>query len=73
MHAAPAHPAFVTGRVARGRSWSVRFDPRTLGVCAVLAALVAVVGCWSISVGDFPIPITDVVATIFGGGSDDAQ
>lgn len=73
VHAAPAHPAFVTGRVARGRSWSVRFDPRTFGVCAVLAALVAVVGCWSISVGDFPIPITDVVATIFGGGSDDAQ
>ncbi|MDP2290590.1 MAG: iron chelate uptake ABC transporter family permease subunit [Actinomycetota bacterium] len=42
-------------------------------MCAVLAALVVVVGCWSISVGDFPIPITDVVATIFGGGSDDAQ
>ncbi len=72
-HSVQAHHAFVTGRVARGRSWSVRFDPRTLGVCAVLAALVAVVGCWSISVGDFPIPITDVVATIFGGGSDDAQ
>lgn len=72
-HSVPAHHAFVTGRVVRGRSWSVRFDPRTLGVCAVLAALVAVVGSWSISVGDFPIPITDVVATIFGGGSDDAQ
>lgn len=73
VQAAPARPAFVTGRVARGCSWSVRFDPHALGVCAVLAALVVVVGCWSISVGDFPIPITDVVATIFGGGSDDAQ
>lgn len=73
VQSVPAHPAFVTGRVMRGRSWSVRFDPRTVSVCLVLATLVVAVGCWSISVGDFPIPITDVVATIFGGGSADAQ
>ena len=38
-----------------------------------LSAVVIVVFCWSISVGDFPIPIRDVVATLFGGGTDDTE
>jgi iron complex transport system permease protein len=39
----------------------------------VLASLIVVVGLWSISVGDFPIPIRDVVATLFGNPTDDSE
>lgn len=67
-------PHWVTrGRVVRNRWVSFRLDVRAVTVCAVLAAAVVVVGCWSISVGDFPIPITDVIATLLGGGSSDAD
>ncbi|MEL6982513.1 MAG: iron chelate uptake ABC transporter family permease subunit [Actinomycetota bacterium] len=51
----------------------MRLDPRSVMVCAVLAAATVAVGCWSISVGDFPIPMSDVIATVFGGGSEDAE
>ncbi len=41
---------------------------RNLVVSVVLAALVFAVFCVSLSVGDFKIPIIDVVKTLFGGG-----
>ena len=63
----------ITRRVVRVAGRSVLVDPRTVWVCLVLMGLVVAVGCWSISVGDFPVPIGDVVATILGGGSDEAQ
>jgi len=63
----------IPGRVLRSRHWSVRLDTRAVGVSLVLSALIVIVSCWSISVGDFPIPIRDVVATLLGGGSEDAQ
>jgi iron complex transport system permease protein len=63
----------ISGVVIRRRSFSVRLDQRTIVVCAVLAALIVVVGLWSISVGDFPIPIRDVVATLFGNPTDDSE
>lgn len=63
----------ISGKVLRRKSFSVRLDPRAIVVCSVLAALTVAVGLWSISVGDFPIPITDVVATIFGNPTDDSE
>ncbi|MFN3216869.1 MAG: FecCD family ABC transporter permease [Acidimicrobiales bacterium] len=70
---APATRAVLPGRTLRNRWFSVRIRPRALSVCSLLAAAVAVVGAWSISVGDFPIPMTDVIATLFGQGSEDAD
>ena len=66
-------PVPISGVVIRRASFSVRLDQRTIVVCAVLAALIVVVGLWSISVGDFPIPIRDVVATLFGNPTDDSE
>ena len=39
----------------------------------ILAALLVVVGCWSISVGDFPVPISDVVRTLVGRGTSSSE
>ncbi len=63
----------ISGVVIRRRSFSVRLDQRTIVVCVALALLTVLVGLWSISVGDFPIPIRDVVATIFGNPTDDSE
>lgn len=41
----------------------------TLVVCAIGFG----VFLWSLAVGDFPIAVTEVVATLFGGGSDDTS
>ncbi|MEP6299330.1 MAG: iron chelate uptake ABC transporter family permease subunit, partial [Ilumatobacter sp.] len=68
-----ALPVPIRGRVIRFASWSVRFDPRALVVCAALAGATVVVGLWSISVGDFPIPISAVVSTIFGRPTADSE
>ena len=66
-------PVPITGRVVRRRSFSVRLDPRAIIVCSVLALLTVGVGLWSISVGDFPIPLADVVATLFGNPTEDSE
>ena len=57
----------------RGRRWSIRVDPRSVAVGAMLAIAIVVVGCWSISVGDFPISISEVVKSLFGEGSKEAE
>ena len=46
---------------------------RSTSVALVLSVLLFVVFCVSISVGDFPIPLRDVVPAIFGVGSEDAE
>jgi iron complex transport system permease protein len=51
--------------IARARA--VR-QARNLAVVVVLAVLVFVVFCVSLSLGDFKIPVIDVVKTLFGGG-----
>ncbi|CAN5598024.1 iron chelate uptake ABC transporter family permease subunit [soil metagenome] len=48
---------------------SFRTDLRAVSVTLVLLAATAVVFAWSISVGDFSIPIREVVETLLGGGS----
>jgi iron-siderophore transport system permease protein len=52
---------------------SLRADVRVVTVTAVVMALTFGVFAWSLSVGDFPIPVSDVVATLFGYGSDSAD
>ena len=66
-------PLALRGTVIRRRSFSVRLDPRTIVVCVALSVVTVVVGLWSISVGDFPIPIADVIATIFGNPTEDSE
>ncbi len=63
----------LTGRVVRTSWFSVRLDPRAVTVCVALAAVTVAVGLWSISVGDFPIPISDVVSTILGNPTEDSE
>ncbi|UYM04351.1 FecCD family ABC transporter permease [Solicola gregarius] len=53
----------VTVRHARQRRAA-----RVTSVTAVLAAVCFAVFCVSLSVGDYNIPVPDVVATLFGGG-----
>lgn len=54
--------------VRRGRL-STRYRPRVLLAGVVVAALVAVVAAWSMTLGAFPIAVGDVVATTFGLGT----
>jgi len=51
--------------IARARA--VR-QARNVAVVAVLAVILFVVFCVSLSLGDFKIPVIDVVKTLFGGG-----
>lgn len=60
--AAERSPAQV---IARARA--VR-QARNVVVVVVMAVLVFVVFCVSLSLGDFKIPVIDVVKTLFGGG-----
>jgi iron complex transport system permease protein len=46
---------------------------RAVAVSLVLAVATAVTFCISISVGDFPIPLTDVVPAVFGFGDPDSD
>jgi iron complex transport system permease protein len=46
---------------------------RSTSVAIGLSIAVFVTFCVSISVGDFPIPLRDVVPAIFGAGTDDAE
>jgi len=51
---------------------STRVHARSVSVTVVLAACTFAVFAWSLSVGDFPIPIGDVLASLVGAGSEDA-
>lgn len=58
------------------RLWgiSVRVSTRAVTVSLILLSLVFVGLSWSVSVGDFPIPLSDVVKEITGiGGSTDSE
>jgi iron complex transport system permease protein len=56
-----------------GSSVSVRVDARTVGVCAALLAVAGAAFAVGISVGDFPIPLTDVVPAMVGLGDADSD
>jgi iron complex transport system permease protein len=52
---------------------SVRLDTRAISVGTVLAVAIVVIAVWSISVGDFPIPVRDVIRAVFATASEDAE
>lgn len=70
---APHQTQALPGRMVRTRWFSLRIRPRSITVCMLLTVAVVVTGAWSISVGDFAIPISDVIASLFGQGSTDAD
>jgi len=52
--------------------WSTRVHARAMVVTLVVAALAFATFAWSLSVGDFPIPVSEVLATLVGRGSEDS-
>lgn len=50
--------------------WSTRVHARAVVVTTVVLGLTFAVFAWSLAVGDFPIGIGDVLATLGGGGDD---
>ncbi len=65
------HAGLLTVRVG-GLSW--RASTRALSVSAVALAVVVVGLLWSVSVGDFPIPVADVAKELTGiGGNSDSD
>ena len=57
---------------ARRTGWSTRVHARAVAVTTALLCVAVAVFAWSLAVGDFPVPIGDVLATLAGGGSDDS-
>ncbi|MEU0786016.1 iron chelate uptake ABC transporter family permease subunit [Streptomyces sp. NPDC006173] len=69
---AQADPAPATRRVRSVRTvggLSVRLDIRTFVVVALLLVAAATASVVLIGTGDFPIPVADVVRTLFGDGN----
>lgn len=56
-----------------GLSWSTRVHARSVTVTLALLSIAFAVFSWSLAVGDFPIPIGDVLATLAGSGSEDSD
>jgi iron complex transport system permease protein len=69
---AVAHPGRVVHVVRRG-PFSARLDARSIAVSWVMIVALFLLFCWTVSVGDFPIPIADVIRTLFGGGTKDSR
>jgi len=53
--------------------FSAAVDLRVAAVSLALVAVICAAGAVSVSVGDFPIPLADVVPAIFGSGDTDAH
>lgn len=56
-----------------GPGWSTRVHGRSVAVTVALAGGALVVCAWSLTVGDFPIALSDVLATLVGAGSEDSD
>lgn len=69
----PSDQTPATVNAVRVSSLSIRYDPRSLQVCVVLLGLIAAVSLWSLSVGDFPVPLSDVVASLQGKSTGDSD
>jgi iron complex transport system permease protein len=69
----PSAPAPRRVRVVRRGPISARLDARSIAVSSIMIVAIFFVFCWTVSVGDFPIPISDVIRTLFGGGTDDSR
>ncbi|HWA20644.1 MAG TPA: iron chelate uptake ABC transporter family permease subunit [Devosia sp.] len=60
--------AAIQGRVWRTPRFSLRVDERLIGVNLLLLTVLAGASLWSISAGDFPIALGDVLKTLLGRG-----
>jgi iron complex transport system permease protein len=60
--------ALLSGRVVRGRSVSLRLDVRALTLTVVLLLITLGIGVLSLTSGDFPIPVADVMRSLTGRG-----
>ena len=58
----------LSGKVLRGKAFSVRLDLRAAVLTAVLLMLTLVIGSYTLTTGDFPVPVTDVVRSLTGRG-----
>jgi iron complex transport system permease protein len=67
-----SHDGLVVLR-SRRLGASTRVHARSVVVTLVVAAVCFGVFCWSLAVGDFPIPIGDVLASLVGQGSTDGD
>lgn len=72
MVAVNRHAGSLVVRSSR-LGWSSRIDVRTVAVTVGLGLVTFAVFAWSLAVGDFPIPVTDVVGALLGVGSDDGD
>lgn len=71
--AAPERPLSLSYRVVRIGLFSFRIHVRSVAVCLLILAATLAVGCWSIMVGDFPLSVRQVLASVFGDGGADAE
>ncbi|MER8101350.1 iron chelate uptake ABC transporter family permease subunit [Kitasatospora sp. NPDC094016] len=62
----PAGPAFRVLRL--GERVSLRVRPRAAAVCAALLTAVLVTAVVTLTTGDYPIPVPDVLKALTGGG-----
>jgi iron complex transport system permease protein len=51
--------------------FSARVDPRAIVVTLAFLAVAVAAFCWSLSVGDYPVPMSEVIATLLGGGTEE--
>ncbi|MER7003656.1 iron chelate uptake ABC transporter family permease subunit [Dactylosporangium sp. NPDC000555] len=67
----PADRPIVRGRVLRirGDSVSLRWQPRTVLLCAILAAASVVLSAFSLTTGDYPVPLSGVIDSLLGRGT----
>ncbi len=58
----------LQGRVIRGSSLSIRLDVRAAVLTSVLLLITLVIGTLSLTSGDFPVPVADVMRSLTGRG-----
>ncbi|MEU7039068.1 iron chelate uptake ABC transporter family permease subunit [Streptomyces sp. NPDC046237] len=66
---APAAPRVISGRVVRTGGLSLRVQGRAVAVTALLVVLLVVVMGITLTTGDFPLTVGEVVGALTGNGS----
>lgn len=56
-----------------GARLSTQVHARAVAVTLVVSAAAVAVFCWSLSVGDFPVPLGEVISSLVGRGSEDSD
>lgn len=53
--------------------WSTRVHARSVVVTVVVLALAVAIFAWSLTVGDFPVPLADVLRSLVGQGNEETD